>query len=402
MSSMGNSIFIQLGLALLLAMLSSKLVKKMHLPNVTGYLIIGILAGPFVLGLITEEAVSGFHIISEFALGFIAFSIGAEFKLSYLKKAGKAPIIIALLEALLAVVFVDIALIATGHNIQFSLMLGAIAAATAPAATLMVVRQYKAKGPVTETLMPVVAIDDAIALMLFGISLAVVKAMSAVNSPLWVTLITPVAEILLALLLGAVMGLFLTFLVKWFSNKGNRLSISIAMIAITVGISKHFGLSELLASMAMSTVFVNLSKDSDEIFGIVDSFTPPLFMLFFFFSGADLNIAILPTVGVTGVIYVVVRVLGKVLGATLGASICNSPAPVKKYLGFTLIPQAGVAIGLATLSLTVVPEYGQTIQVIILAGTVVYELIGPVVTKIALTKAGDIEKPTEKALNPAL
>ncbi|WP_313126109.1 cation:proton antiporter [Proteiniclasticum ruminis] len=400
---MENSLFIHLGIALILALLSSKVVKKMHLPNVTGYLLMGILAGPFVLGILSEESVASFHSISEFALGFIAFSIGAEFKLSYLKKAGKAPIIIAILEALLAVVFVDVALIATGHNLQFSLMLGAIAAATAPAATLMVVRQYKAKGPVTETLMPVVAIDDAIALMLFGISLAAVKALGATGtSPLWLTLVTPVLEIILALLLGAVMGVLLMLLVKWFSNKGNRLAISIAMIAITVGLSKTFGLSELLSVMSMSAVFVNLSKDSEAIFSMVDGFTPPIFMLFFFFSGADLNIGILPSVGMTGLIYVVVRVLGKVLGATLGASVCNSPEPVKKYLGFTLIPQAGVAIGLATLSLSVVPEFGQAIKVIILAGTVIYELVGPVATKIALTKAGDIEPAMKKKLNPAL
>lgn len=400
---MVNSTFISLGIALILALLSSKVVKKLHLPNVTGYLIMGILAGPFVSGILSEETVESFHYISEFALGFIAFSIGAEFKSSYLKKAGKAPVIIAILEALLAVVFVDIALIATGHDLQFSLMLGAIAAATAPAATLMVVRQYKAKGPVTETLMPVVAIDDAIALMLFGISLAVVKTLGATGSnPLWMTLLKPVLEIVLALLLGAVMGILLTLLVKWFSNKGNRLALSIAMIAITVGISKIFGLSELLSTMAMSALFVNFSEDAESIFTMIDGFTPPIFMLFFFFSGADLNIGILPSVGVTGLIYVVVRVLGKVLGATLGASICHSPEPVKKYLGYTLIPQAGVAIGLASLSLTVVPEFGQTIKVIILAGTVIYELVGPVATKIALTKAGDIEPAMKKTLNPAL
>lgn len=393
-------IFIYLGMALILALLSSKIIKKLHLPNVTGYLIMGLLSGPYMLKLIPHEALASFEPISALALGFIAFSIGSEFKLSYLRKVGKAPVIIAILEAFMAVILVDIALIATGHDLSFSLMLGAIAAATAPAATLMVVRQYKAKGPVTSTLMPVVAIDDAIALMLFGISLAVVTAMNAVEEvSLFMTLMNPLLEITFALLLGAVMGMVLTLFTKWFTGRGNRLSVTIAMIALTLGVSKYFGLSELLSCMAMSAVFVNVSGASDTVFDQVDLFTPPIFMMFFFISGADLNIRILPSVGVVGLIYVVVRVIGKVFGATLGATLCKCEEPVRKYLGFTLIPQAGVAIGLATVALNILPEYGQTIKVIILAGTVIYELVGPVATKIALTKAGDIEPALEKKLS---
>jgi len=396
-------IFIYLGIALLLSLLSSKAIKKFHLPNVTAYLIMGLLAGPYMFKLLPHEAIVSFEPISEIALGFIAFSIGSEFKFSYLKKVGKAPVVIAVLEAFMAVALVDLALILTGHDLSFSLMLGAIAAATAPAATLMVVRQYKAKGPVTNTLMPVVAIDDAIALMLFGISLAIVKTLNATAEvSLLMTLFKPFYDILGALLIGAVMGAIQTLLIKWFSGRGNRLSVTIAMIALTLGLSKYLGFSELLSCMALSAVFVNFSSTANSVFDQIERFTPPIFMMFFFISGADLNIAILPSVGVVGLIYVVVRVIGKVFGATLGASLCKCEEPVRRYLGFTLIPQAGVAIGLASVVLNVLPEYGQTIKVIILAGTVIYELVGPVATKIALTKAGDIQPVLEKKLSSAV
>ncbi|WP_312652167.1 cation:proton antiporter [Proteiniclasticum sp.] len=395
-------LFIYLGLALILALLSSKMIKKFHLPNVTAYLIMGLISGPYMLKLLPHESIVAFEPISEIALGFIAFSIGSEFKLSYLKKVGKAPMVIALFEALTAVVLVDLALILTGHDLSFSLMLGAIAAATAPAATLMVVRQYKADGPVTKTLMPVVAIDDAIALILFGISLAVVKTLDATAEiSLFMTLLKPVLEITSALLLGAIMGFILTLMTRWFTGRGNRLSVTIAMVALTLGLSKYFGLSELLSCMAMSAFFVNASSISEDVFAQIDLFTPPIFMMFFFTSGADLNIRLLPSVGIVGVIYIVTRVIGKISGATLGAVLCRCEEPVKKYLGFTLIPQAGVAIGLATVALSVLPEYGQTIKVVILAGTVIYELVGPVTTKIALTKAGEIESPKEKEFSVA-
>lgn len=386
-----------LAIALFLGLFSSKLMKRLKLPNVTGYLIVGLLVGPYCIGIIPKEIVTQFEIISEVALGFIAFSIGAEFKLSYLKKVGKAPIIIALLEALMAVILVDIMLIATGNDVSFSLCLGAIAAATAPAATLMVVRQYQAKGPVTETLLPVVAIDDAVALMAFGISVAVAKAIgSNGNTSVVMTLAEPVYEIIGALLFGAVLGMMFRVLIKWFTGRGNRLSVTIALVFICVGISDIIGFSSLLACMAMSCVLVNTSNESDMIFTQLDRMTPPIYMLFFFVSGAELDISILPTVGLIGAIYVVFRVIGKVLGAYLGAKLSHTKPVVQKWLGFTLIPQAGVAIGLAGVAMSVVPEHGPQIRAIILCGTVIYELFGPVITKIALMKAGEIHLSAEK------
>ncbi|HKL94213.1 MAG TPA: cation:proton antiporter [Clostridia bacterium] len=388
---MSLNIYIYLAIALLLGLLVSKFMKLIHFPNVTGYLIIGLIAGPYCLKLLSLETVQSFAIIPEIALGFIAFSIGAEFKLSYLKKIGSSPVIIAILEGLGAVIIVDLALILAGCDVAFSLVLGAIASATAPAATLMVVRQYKARGPVTDTLLPVVAIDDAVALIAFGVSVAIAKMINTSGEvSLATTLLNPVKEIFGALLFGALLGVVLAFLTKWFTGRGNRLSATIAMVLLCVGVSSALGFSSLLACMAMSAVYVNLSKVTDKVFEQVDRLTPPLFMLFFILSGATLNVTILPAVGVIGIIYIVARVVGKYVGTIAGAKVSNAKPVVTKYLGFTLIPQAGVAIGLAGAALKVVPEYGVQIQTIILCATVIYELIGPLVTKFALKKAGEI------------
>lgn len=386
------NVFTNLAIALLLGLLSSKLMKKIQLPNVTGYLIVGLIAGPYCLKILSLETIEQFSIIPELALGFIAFSIGAEFKLSYLRKVGKVPIVIAFAEAFGAVLAVDFILIITGNDISFSLVLGAIAAATAPAATLMVVRQYKAKGPVTETLLPVVAIDDAVALIAFGLSVALAKSINShQNISLAATLANPFIEIFGALIFGAILGVILKFLTKWFTGRGTRLSCTIAMISLCLGISAILGFSSLLACMAMSAVYVNLSSVSDKVFEQVDRMTPPIFMLFFFISGSQLDIGLLPSVGLIGALYVIFRVIGKVTGTAFGAKISKAAPEVRKYLGYTLIPQAGVAIGLANTAMKVVPEYGNEIRTIILCGTVIYELCGPVITKLTLKKAGEIE-----------
>ena len=385
-----TNLYICLAAAMFLGLFSGKLMKKFKLPNVTGYLLIGLLAGPYCLNVIPENIMHSLSFIPTVALGFIALSIGAEFKLSYLKKVGKAPVIIAILEGLGAILVVDAALILTGHDVRFSLILGAIASATAPAATLMVVRQYKAKGPVTSTLLPVVAIDDAVALMGFGISVAIAKAIGNPEASITSALVGPVVEIVGALIVGAVLGVAYAFLIKTFTGRGNRMSVTFAMVFVALGICETFEFSSLLCCMAMSAMFVNLSNEYETVFSLTDRITPPLFMLFFFLSGAELNIGILSSVGMIGVIYVVFRVVGKVAGAYIGAKISKAQPVVQKFLGLTLIPQAGVAIGLATTSMTVVPEFGSQIQTIILCGTVIYELIGPLTTKMALKKAGEI------------
>jgi Kef-type K+ transport system membrane component KefB len=391
-SKLELNIYTNLSIALFLALLSSKIMKKLHLPNVTGYLIIGLIAGPYCLKILSIEVIEQFLIIPEIALGFIAFSIGAEFKLSDLKRVGKSPVIIAIAEAFGAVLTVDFVLIITGHDVAFSLVLGAIAAATAPAATLMVVRQYKAKGPVTDTLLPVVAIDDALALILYGISVAIAKAITSHGTlPLTSSLLAPIVEIVGSLIFGAILGVILKFMVEMFTGRGNRLTTAMAMVFLCIGVSDILGFSALLACMAMSAVFVNISNIGIAIYEQVDRMTPPIFMLFFFISGAELDMSILPSVGLIGAIYVVFRVVGKVGGSALGAKLSHSEPVVQKYLGFTLLPQAGVAIGLATMAMTVVPDYGNEIRTVILSGTVIYELIGPVAAKLTLKKAGEIE-----------
>ncbi len=385
--------FIYLALALFCGLLAGKVVKLVKLPNVTGYLIIGLLAGPSCLNLFPKDVISSFSLIPEAALAFIAFSIGAEFRLDYLKKIGKAPVIIAFCEAFGGVFFVLGALLLIGQDFSFSLVLSSIAAATAPAATLMVVKQYRAKGPVTSTLLPVVAIDDAAALIAFGLAVAIVNAISpGGHSSLLSTLLSPLWEIFGSLIFGGCLGVLFTLLTKYFTGRGNRLAITYGLVFLCVGVSDLAGFSSLLACMAMSAVYINTSnkKISDVVFEQTDRMTPPIFMLFFFLSGAELDISILPSVGLIGIVYILVRILGKIIGAACGSFLSHAEPPVRKYLGFTLLPQAGVAIGLATTALSVVPQYGAQIRTIILCGTVIYELIGPLATKLALSRAGEI------------
>ena len=383
--------FSYVAIAIILGILSSKIMEKVKFPNVTGYIIIGLIAGPYCLKILSLESVENFSIISDIALGLIAFSIGSEFKLSFLKIVGKSPIIIAFFEAVCAVLVLDAVLILTGNDVSFSIVLGAIAAATAPAATLMVVRQYNAKGPVTNTLLPVVAIDDAVALMCFGISVALAKSIGSMgDASILYTLLEPLVEILGSLILGAICGVILKFLTAWYTGQGNRLSIALAMVFLCIGVSLLLNLSQLLVCMAMGAVYTNISKYSEEVFKYVDNITHPIYLLFFFISGAELDISLLPTVGMIGVIYIIFRVVGKIAGAAIGAKVSKAEPVVTKYLGFTLIPQAGVAIGLAGMATSIVPEYGYKIRAIILCATVIYELVGPLVTKMALIKAGEI------------
>ncbi len=378
-----------IALIIVAALIAGKIVKKLKLPNVTGYLVIGLLIGPYGIGLLDKDIVSQFSVVSDMALGLIAFSIGAEFRLKYLRKIGKAPIVIAICEAVTAVLVVDIVLLLLGCDLTLALAIGAIASATAAASTLMIVKQYKAKGPVTSTLLPVVAIDDAVALMAFGISIAIAKVVGSGKFS-WSTLVEPVIEIFGGLLFGALLGLILTQLVKWYTGRGNRLAVTIASIFLCVGLSTAWGFSSLLACMMMSAMFANLSSVRDKIFEPIDRTTPPIYMMFFVVSGASLDITIIPKIGVMGVVYIVFRIAGKVLGSYIGATISHAKPVVKKYLGLALIPQEGVALGLVTVAMGAVPQYANTIQTVILCGIVVNELVGPLITKLALKAAKEI------------
>ncbi|MBQ9290813.1 MAG: cation:proton antiporter [Clostridia bacterium] len=382
-----------LAIAMAAGLAMSRLIRYVRLPNVTAYLIAGVLLGP-VFGVLDVSATSSLSIISDVALGFIAYSIGAEFKLSYLKNIGIKPIVITCFESAFASLVVFLALCAIRQPLPVSLTLAAIAAATAPAATLMVIRQYKAKGPVCSMLLPVVAMDDATGLILYAVlsNLAISLDRKGTQLSAVSLLLMPLVQIILSLLLGVVIGFVLSLVLRFFHSRGNKLALTLCAVFLGVGLSAPnvLNLSSLLVCMMIGATMVNLCHDSTAMLEQCDRFTPPLFMLFFVLSGAGLDFSVLTTVGLVGVIYVIARVAGKVLGATLGAVVEKCDRNIIRYLGLTLIPQAGVAIGMARLAMQDLPEYGAIINAVVLAGTLVYELTGPVITKTALLKAGEI------------
>ncbi len=385
------SILFYVGLMLLCGLLAGRIAKLVGFPNVTGYIVAGLIIGPHILGIISLEATEGIGIVSEMALGFIALSIGAEFELSYFKEVGKTPVIIALLEGTLAIVFVTVTLLAFGYDLPIAVMLGAIASATAPAATIMVIRQYRANGPVTKTLLSVVALDDAVALIAFGFAIAVTKSFKGGSSDLLITILDPFITLFLSIIIGVLFALILLIPIRFFKKESNRICAIVGVVFLTLTLADHLGASSLLACMVLGAVFVNISKDAVPVFRIADSVTPPIFMLFFVLSGARLDVSLIPAIGVIGALYIIMRVVGKLCGSWLGSVITKAPEPVKKYLGWTLIPQAGVAIGLTLVVDQVVPEYAGQIRAVVLCATLIYELVGPVVSKLALKKAGEIE-----------
>ena len=422
-------LFGYIAILLLAALLSTRLMKIIKLPNVTGYIITGIIMGPFVFGLlfnnftydgIKESAIYSYvdtiNWVSTVALGFIAFSIGTSFKLQVLKAVGKRVIVITIFEALGATILVLAALLIT-HFVfpehvswELVLTLGAIASATAPAATLMVIKQYKASGTLVDTLLPVVALDDAAALILFAILFQVASTLAIGGEfSIYSMLFKPIIEIVLSLVIGAIFGLFISWMNRFFKSRNNRLIWCIFSIFGALGIYYlfknpqlgGFELSSLLMCMMSGAIYTNLSKDSGKTLDVMDRFTSPIYMMFFVISGASLDLSIffngsgLLILSIAA-IYVIFRVIGKWLGAFFGASITHSEPKIKKYLGFTLIPQAGVAIGLATTANKLfslneaTKEAAALILAIILTSTLIYELVGPMVSKFALKRAGEI------------
>lgn len=384
-----ESVLFQCSLIFICGLVFSKIAKLMKLPAVTGYLVGGLLLGPYLLNVITYDTVEMLAIFSDIALAFIAFSIGSEFKLSYFKQVGAMPIVIACLESLFAVLCVLGVLLVFGFDFNFSLMLSSIAAATAPAATIMVIKQYKAKGPVTKTLLSVVAIDDACALIIFGFSLAITNALTSATGNMLMMLWNPIQELLLSFLLGGILGFGLAYTVRFYKDD-LRVPLILAFIFVALGLSSFVNASNLMVCMVLGAVFCNLSNESDTTMKVIDGITPSLFMMFFVLSGAELNIGVLPTIGVVGIIYVVCRVIGKYLGAYVGAKLTKADEAICKYLGPCLVPQAGVAIGLSLVAQNMIPEFGETIRAVILCATLIYELFGPFITKKSLVMAKEI------------
>ena len=401
-----------LAVAVIGGLMLSRLTKLLNLPAVTAYLVAGLLLGPYCLGLLSLpglgfqslEQVEGLSILTQTALGFIAFSMGNEFRLAQLKSMGAKAITIGVVQAVVTTVLVDLVLI--GVHLLFpqiislpaAIVLGAIASATAPAATLMVVRQYKADGPLTRLLMLVVAIDDAVGLLLFSVSFGVAAALE--NGAVSVTgmVIEPIVEIVLSVGLGALMGWLLNRIEQFFHSRSKRMTISVAFVLLTVGLSMlkfqigpvHCGFSLLLVCMMTGTVFCNVCDFSEELMGRVDGWTVPLNVLFFVISGAELDLQILanPITLVIGVVYILSRSAGKYLGAYSSCKALKCSKPITDHLGITLLPQAGVALGMA-MTATALGE-GALVRNVILFSVLVYELVGPALTKRSLTLAGEI------------
>lgn len=385
------TIILYLAMAMAVALLMTRITRLAKLPNVTAYLLAGVLIGPGVLNLLKSDSIGALSLVTSVSLGFIAFSIGDEFRLSTLKQIGGQAMLITLFEALGAVVLVDCITLALGFPPAMCITLGALAASTAPAATLMVVRQYKADGPLTRMLLPVVAADDAIGLIAYSISINVAIALANQESLNVVsTFLIPLAQIGLALLIGAVIGFVTALSHRYFRSHTNRMSIAIAGVFACTDLADQWGLSSLLMCMAMGAVYVNLRDDAERVLGCVDDWTYPMFMLFFVISGASLDLGSLPKVGLLGIVYVIVRFAGKWIGSYLGSTLTHQPDVIRKNIGFALMPQAGVAIGMATLAASQLPGYGCQVQTVILAGTLVYELIGPLSAKFALSRAHEI------------
>lgn len=426
-------VLISIAIALSAGLLMTRVIKPLGLPAVTGYLVAGVLIGPYGLGMLgnflsvqglgftSMQYADRFRIISDVALGFIAFSIGNEFRISQIKQIGKKAAVIGVVQALSATVFVDIALgvlsLVLGEAVfpmSAAITLGAVATATAPAATLMVVRQYKANGPLTNILLPIVALDDAVGLVVFAVSFGIAKGMIGGRVDVVSVAVNPIVEIAVSLVLGFVMGFLFSETEKLFHSRSKRLSVSVTFVILTVAISMlkfnigavKIGFSPLLSCMMLGTVFCNMCESSEELMDRVDRWINPLFILFFVISGAQLELSVFTSLSIIGVglVYIIFRSLGKMAGAHYSAKLMKCDNNIVKYLGITLLPQAGVALGMAVSAMQLGEDVGGLVRNIILFSVLIYELIGPVLTKTALIKAGEIipeNKKSAKVLNSA-
>ena len=416
------STLLSVSIAVLAGLLMTRVFNLWKLPDVTAYLVAGVLIGPYFLGamhmeglaFVSSQAVGSLSLISEVALGFIAFSIGNEFRLQDLKATGRQAAVIGVFQALTATALVDLALLALHFlmpeklSLAQVLTLGAIATATAPAATLMVVRQYKAKGPLTSLLLPIVALDDAVGLVVFAVSFGIAKTLVSNEMDLVSILVNPLVEIVGSLALGAVMGWLLTQLEKLFHSNTNRLNVTIAFVFLTVSLSMlefrlgpvTVGFSSLLVCMMLGTVFCNLCPLSGDLMGAADKWTSPLFALFFVISGAELELDVFTDWAIVcaGVVYILFRSAGKYLGAYASSKRMKCAPEICKYLGITLLPQAGVSLGMCTTAMQL-GEQGNLIRNITLFSVLVYEMVGPLLTRQALTASGDIKPMSEEVRN---
>jgi Kef-type K+ transport system membrane component KefB len=406
---------LSIGIAMFAGLFLTRLTKRFSLPDVTSYLVAGLLIGPLGLGALgvpglgfsSFDAVEKMGLICDVALGFIAFSIGNEFRLSSLKTIGRQATVVAIFQALSATVLVDVALLILHLflkdqlSVSTCLVLGAIATATAPAATVMVINQYKAKGPLTSILLPIVALDDAVGLIVFAISNGIAKGISFGGVNLVSILVNPLVEIVASLAMGAALGWAFSMVEKFYHSRSKRLSLAVAVVFVCAAVSKieialpggvEIGFSPLLVCMMCGTFFCNLCDFSEEIMYRTDRWTAPVYVLFFVLSGAELDLRVFQSLAVVGIglVYIIARSSGKIIGAGVSSRFMGCQESVCKHLGITLLPQAGVALGM---SVTVAAEFGAEgaiMRNIVLFSVLIYELVGPMLTKLALTEAGEI------------
>ncbi len=386
------NLLLKISIVMLVGIIGGKVARIFKLPNVSGYLVAGLFLGPSFFKFISSYDMESFSVINELALAAIAFSIGNEFVIKDMLKLGKTIVIITLAEVIGAVVIVfTVMYYLLNQPFAFSIVIASMSAATAPAATLLVIRQFKAHGPLTKTILPVVALDDVFGIIVFGIAMALAKLSRGQQDFSVVQILSGlVIEIGGSILLGLVMGLILALIAKQSSNRDELQAATLMSIGISTGISIVLGLSPLLTCIVMGTMIVNISKKSRRVFDSIDDFISPVYILFFTLAGASLDLSILISVGFIGFAYVLARAGGKMLGAWSGAKIMKANPMVTKYLGLGLLPQGGISIGLLVLVRQQLPEFAVAIGTIIMFSVLIYEVTGPIFAKLAIQKAGEI------------
>lgn len=386
------NIFVKIALVLVFGLIGGRVARRFNLPNVTGYLIGGLFLGPSFLKIITEVDVPVINFVNELALSAIAFNIGGEFLIKTIKKLGKEVFIITVAEVMGVVLLVfSVMFFLMKQEFVFSIIVAAMSAATAPAGTMMVIRQYRAKGKMTDTILPVAALDDALGIMVFGLALSLAKvALGQVTGSTLQLVMAPFIEITLSLLLGLVLGFILTKITEKVNSQEELTSILIFFVLISSGLAMATGLSSLLSSMMMGAVFVNLGHKPARVFNNINTFIPPFNILFFAFAGSSLDLSILGQIGILGLAYVFARMFGKVWGASLGAMVAKSDPVIVKHLGWALLPQGGISIGLSMVVRAQLPEFSDGIVTLILFSVLVFEIVGPILAKVAITNAGEL------------
>ena len=385
-------ILIALSVILLSGFFLTRLTKRLKLPNVSAYIIAGILIGPHLLNIIPKRLVENMSFVSDIALALIAFGVGQFFNKDTIRKTGTSVIIITLFESLLAGALVTLfVLFVFRLDFNLALLLGAIATATAPASTIMTINQYNARGEFVDMLLQIVALDDVICLLVFSVAASVINAVECGTFSV-VNLVLPIVLNVVTIIIGRLFAVMLNLFLWPRRSQDNRLIITIALLLGLSGLCSIFNVSPLLSCMAFGAIYINKAQDK-KLYDQLNAFTPPIMLLFFVISGMNIDLNKLATFGIVGIAYFLVRIIGKYIGTYIGCFVRNTAKSTRIYLGFALIPQAGVAIGLAYLSRRILSEsIGNSLMTIILASSVLYELIGPVCAKFALIRSGSIQK----------